>query len=69
MWAPSVYTLKVFENRLLRMLKNNIVTFRDHSNDEHSSGSTSNRKRKWRPVALPNPKYIGIHATIAGVLK
>ena len=53
--------------RLLRMPKNDLVTFRDHSNDFNSESSDSHRKRK-RPVALPNPLYISIHATLAGVL-
>jgi hypothetical protein len=46
------------------MPKNNIVTFKDHSNSEPSGSS---RKRK-RPVPLPNPNHIAIHATIAGIL-
>ena len=59
-----MYTLKLFNVRLLRMPKNNLVTFRDHS-DDFNSGSS--RKRK-RPIALPNPLYISIHATLAGIL-
>ena len=50
------------------MPKNNLVTFRDHSNDFSSEPSGSSRKRKRPAVALPNPKYIAIHATLAGVL-
>ena len=60
-----MYALKIFKPRaLLRTPEDNLVTFRDRSND-FSSGST--RKRN-RTIALPNPLYISIHATIAGVL-
>ena len=62
-----MYTLKLFNARLLRMPKNDLVTFRDHSNDFNSESSDSHRKRKC-PVALPNPLYISIHATLAWVL-
>ena len=62
-----MYTLKLFNARLLRMPKNNLVTFRDHSDDFNSESSDSHRERK-RPVTLPNPLYISIHATLAGVL-
>lgn len=61
-----MYTLKLFNVRLLRMPKNNLVTFIDHS-DFNSESSDTRRKRK-RPVALPNPLYISIHATLTGVL-
>ena len=40
------------------------VSFRDHS-DDFNSGSTSKRNR---PVSLPDPEYIRIHAAIAGIL-
>ena len=66
-----MYTLKVFKARLLRVPQDNLVTFRDHSDyfsSERSEPSGSSRKRKQRPIALPNPKYISIHATLAGVL-
>ena len=57
--------MKVFKSiGLFRKPGNNLVAFRDHSED-FSSGSS--RKRK-RPLSLPNPDYIAIHATIAGVL-
>ena len=48
------------------MPENNLVTFRDHSDDFDSEPSGSRRKRK-HPIALPDPKYISIHATLAGV--
>ena len=47
----------------MRVPKDNLVVFRDHSNDSEPSGS---RKRK-RSVALPDPKFISIHATLAGI--
>ena len=57
--------MKVFKGRLLRMPnKDNLVIFRDHS-DDFSSGSS--RKRK-RPISLPSLKYVSIHATLAGVM-
>ena len=62
-----MYPLKVFKARLLRVPENNLVTFRDHSNDSYSKPSGSRRKRKC-PIDLPDPKYISIHATLAGVL-
>ena len=46
------------------MPKNNLVTFRDHS-DDFSTGSSRKRKRS---IPLPNPLYIEIHATLAEVL-
>lgn len=63
--TDDVCALKVFKTiGLLRRPENNLVTFRDHSDDFNSDSS---RKRK-RPVSLPNPDYIAIHTTIAGVL-
>ena len=59
-----MYTLKTFNAPPLRKPENNLITFRDHS-DDFSSGS--NRKIK-RPIPLPNPDYIAIHATIAEIL-
>ncbi|KXN86445.1 hypothetical protein AN958_10101, partial [Leucoagaricus sp. SymC.cos] len=41
------------------------ITFKDHSND--FSDTTGKLKRK-APVDLPNPRYIEIHAAIAGIL-
>ena len=65
--VEDVYTLKIFKGRLWRMPKDNLVIFRDHSNDFSSEPSGSNRKRK-RPIPLPSPKYISIHATLAGIM-
>ena len=59
-----MYTLKVFNAPPLRKPENNLITFRDHS-DDFSPGSS--RKRK-RPIPLPNPDYIAIRATIAEIL-
>jgi hypothetical protein len=58
--------VKIFKGRLFRMPQNDLVTFRDHSDDFSSEPSGSSRKRK--PIPLPNPKYISIHATLAGVM-
>ena len=49
------------------MPKDNLVIFRDHSNDFSSEPSGSSRKKK-RPIPLPSPKYISIHAILAGVM-
>jgi hypothetical protein len=60
-----VYDLQIFENQgIIRGPENNRISFKDHSND-FSSDST--RKRR-RPVDMPDPHYIAIHAAIAGVL-
>ena len=57
-----MYAPKVFKPAgLLCKPENNLVTFRDHS-DVFSSGSSCKR------IPIPNPDYIGIHATIAGIL-
>ncbi|PPQ93558.1 hypothetical protein CVT25_005581 [Psilocybe cyanescens] len=63
--TEHVYDLKVFTGGgILKKPENNRITFRDRSNDFPSS---STRKMN-RSIDLPNPLYIHIHATIAGVL-
>ena len=60
-----MYTLKIFNGaRPWRKPENNLVTFRDHSDDFISESS---RKRK-RLIPLPNPDYIAIHAAITEIL-
>jgi hypothetical protein len=60
-----VYDLKVFVDRnFIRKPENNRITFVDRSNDFLPD---STRKR-GRPVDLPDPRYIEIHAAIAGIL-
>jgi hypothetical protein len=41
------------------------VTFEDHGNDFSSS---ANKLKRSAPIDLPNPRYIEIHAAIAGIL-
>ncbi len=60
-----MYALTIFKKTgILQTPGDNLVTFRDKS-DDFSSGST--RKRN-RTISLPNPHYIAIHAAIAGIL-
>jgi hypothetical protein len=60
-----VYDLKIFKKEgLMSKPANNCITFVDHSNDL-LSGSTS---KKNRPVDLPDPHYIAIHAAMAEIL-
>ncbi|KAF9035289.1 hypothetical protein BJ165DRAFT_1615629 [Panaeolus papilionaceus] len=61
----NVYRIKIFkyENAIIRRPAKDLVSFVDKS----VSDSTGTRKRS-RPVDLPNPHYLAIHAAIAGVL-
>lgn len=61
-----MYTVKIFKNAgILRLPPGNIVTFRDQSNDFSPSGTSLKRNRD---ISLPNPRYLAIHAAIAGIL-
>jgi len=56
-----VYDLKILKNQgLIRKPQDNLVIFVDHS-----EGPT---RKRGRPIDLPNPNYIAIHAAIAEVL-
>ncbi|KAF4611198.1 hypothetical protein D9613_007133 [Agrocybe pediades] len=61
----NVYDLKIHSKRItiLKKPENNQVSFKDHSS-EFAMDSTHNH----RPVNLPDPRYIAIHAAIAGIL-
>ncbi|TFY74419.1 hypothetical protein EWM64_g9594 [Hericium alpestre] len=61
------YTTKIFRNigNILMKPEGTPVVFRDHS-DDFTPGST--RTRKKRPISLPDPHYIAIHAAIAEIL-
>ncbi|KAF8874715.1 hypothetical protein CPB84DRAFT_1797264 [Gymnopilus junonius] len=60
-----VYDLKIFKSGgILRKPGDNRISFQDHGNDFLPA---SMHKRN-RPVNLPDPSYIAIHAAIAGVL-
>jgi len=59
-----VYEMEIFKDYLLRKPQGNRVTFIDHS-DEFFQGSS---RKRGRPIDLPNPMYIAIHAAIAGVM-
>lgn len=62
----NVYTVKIFENTgILRLPQDNLVTFTDQSNDFTPSSSSLKRNRA---ILLPNPRYLAIHAAIAGIL-
>ena len=55
-----MYDLKILKNQgLIRKPQDNLVIFVDHS-----EGST----QRGRPIDLPNPRYIAIHAAIAEIL-
>jgi len=61
-----VYTVKIFKNAgILRLPPENLVTFRDQSNDFSSSGTSLKRNRD---IPLPNLRYLAIHAATAGIL-
>ena len=61
-----MYTLKVFNDiGILRRPQDDLVTFRDQSNDFPHSGSS----HKWnRDIPLPNPQYLAIHAALTEIL-
>ena len=61
-----MYTVKVFNGvGILRRPPDDLVTFRDQSNDFTHSGSSQKRNCD---IPLPNPRYLAIHAAIAGIL-
>ena len=61
-----MYTVKVFNGvGILRCPPDDLVTFRDQSNDFTHSGSS---QKQNRDIPLPNPRYLAIHAAIAGIL-
>ncbi|KDR80327.1 hypothetical protein GALMADRAFT_242700 [Galerina marginata CBS 339.88] len=60
------YTVKVFEMiGVLRLPPNNLVTFRDKSNDFTPSGNSFKQNGDIPP---PNPRHLAIHAAIAEIL-
>lgn len=66
----DVYAVKIFTRIGFGVADGHLVTFRDRSNDfpaQPEAGSHSTRKRS-RPLSVPNPDYIAIHAAIAGIL-
>lgn len=63
----NVYAVTIFDDTgILCVPKDNRATFRDYSN-EVSSGST-HKKNPTKPIALPNPTYLTLHAAIAEIL-
>ncbi|KJA17271.1 hypothetical protein HYPSUDRAFT_206322 [Hypholoma sublateritium FD-334 SS-4] len=64
--AENVYSVKVFDNvGHVRRPPDN-VTFRDKTDDFDRGANTS--RKGIRSIPLPNPSYIAIHASIAGIL-
>ncbi|KAF8175762.1 hypothetical protein BJ912DRAFT_706669 [Pholiota molesta] len=62
----DVYAVKIYSKRNRAHVKNTThVTFEDHGNDFSSS---ANKLKRSAPIDLPNPRYIEIHAAIAGIL-
>ncbi|TFK36594.1 hypothetical protein BDQ12DRAFT_245809 [Crucibulum laeve] len=62
----NVYTMKSITRKgLIRLPKDNLVTFIDHSSEFSSLDLT---QKSTHPVPLPNSLYIAIHATVAQVL-
>lgn len=60
-----MYDLKIFDgDGLWRTPENNRISFEDHSNDFVSDSTLKGSC----PIVLPNPRYITIHAVIAGIL-
>ena len=58
--------MKVFANvGIMRLPPDGLITFRDRGNN--FSPSSISRKRN-RDIPLPNPRYLAIHAAIAGIL-
>ncbi|KAF9555150.1 hypothetical protein CPC08DRAFT_643336, partial [Agrocybe pediades] len=63
--TEHVYELKIFNDvGILKKPANNRVSFEDHSN-QFPLDYTDKRRR---PVNLPDPCFIAIHAAIAGIL-
>lgn len=50
----------------MRKPPDNLVTFRDKTDDFHCGANASHKGT--RSIPLPNPSYIAIHASIAGIL-
>lgn len=65
-FQKDVYTIKIFKNiGILCRPPDDLVTFRDKSNDFSPSNTSLKRNRD---IPLPNPQYLAIHAAIAGIL-
>ncbi|KJA17722.1 hypothetical protein HYPSUDRAFT_205951 [Hypholoma sublateritium FD-334 SS-4] len=65
--TPNVYAVKVYdEGRIEDTFSGKLVAFRDNSGDPDSSDASP--RILHRPIALPNPSYIAVHAAIAGIL-
>ena len=45
-----------------------VVEFKDHTGEFQADRGQSSRRKRPREVPLPEPHYIRLHATIAGVL-
>lgn len=61
----DVYDVKVYSDvGIAGFSYSTSVHFKDHSGD---FSNDSDRKRN-RPVALPNPRFIQIHSALAGIL-
>ncbi|KAJ3500414.1 hypothetical protein NLJ89_g9808 [Agrocybe chaxingu] len=65
------YKFKFYRDKMMLfryrpdLASNPYITFRDHSKDHAAENS---KKRKTAPIDLPDPRFLAIHAAVAGVL-